>query len=777
MNHSKFKLPLWTLSIPIIALAATFQLTFDLGEQGRLDSTFLRENIYPTARSINGIMTNIKFRFRGAQPPKQKIIIVAADDSSVEKLGRWPWQREIYAHLVHSIFKMGARYVGLDVVFSEPEERIPKEVYNLIGKSSPKVVSQLQSFEGDPLFADVIHTYRDRLVLGYTPQAFCQPRYDPLENCPIERGDLSEEIQEQLGKFSTEIPSNLTLDRLTQTPLMYLLTSISNIPLFRDAADHAGFFFITPDPDGYIRRYPLFFIHQSRLYPSMALKMAELVKQDQLKVELTPDARIDKLYFSKSPEQPIPVTPLGYLDLNFRGKSESYTYVSAFDVLRASEENDPSLKETFKDSIVFFGATALGIYDMRAFPFDSNTPGVEGHATALDNLLSSDSLRSASGIQQQWLPIFLIIALGLLFAVLFSRFEAIPSLLVVAGFVVLFGTIDIQVLFRNNINLPSAFLIIEIFSIFVFILAVRYIIEEKNKKYVRMAFSHYLAPQVVDLVLKDPSRLAVGGERKEVSILFSDLRGFTTISETMDPKTLSQFLNEYLTEMTEIVFEFGGTLDKYIGDAVMAFWSAPVHQDDHAFRACMAGLKMQKRILEVAPDYKARYGVEVGMGVGINSGVVSVGNMGSKRIFEYTVIGDHVNLASRLEGLTRLYGVDVLSTRSTLEALPEALRHQIHYRVLDAVKVKGKKQASDLMEISLEPFPEKALELFYLAKEKFKARDWDTAREYFEKSNTIYQEHRGQPDPVCKIFMDRCEQFKKTPPAEGWDGTIEMRSK
>jgi adenylate cyclase len=772
MKFPKIKIPLFVVSIPIILVAALFQLTFDLGEQGRLDSTFLRENIYPVARSINGSMTNIKFRMRGPRPPKQKIIIVAADDRSIETLGRWPWHRENIGHIIHSAFRLGAKQVGIDIVFSEAEERIPPEVYTILDKKSPSLASELRSFEGDPVLTDVIKAYREHLVLGYTPQIFCQPRYDHGDQCPVDDPDLAKAITNDLSKFST---TTLTDFDYHKTPILHMLTSVSNIPAFHDAAKYAGFFFVTPDPDGYIRRYPLYFVHHNQLYPSLAIKMAEIAKGETLKVTTTNDSRIDSISFPSDTDS-LPVTPLGYIDLNFRGPRESFTYVSAVDVMRGAESNDPKLKELFKDSLVLFGATALGIYDMRAFPFDSNTPGVEGHATALDNLLSKDSLRSASGIHQQWLPLMMIIALGLLFAILFSRFEAVPSLLIFGGFILIFGAVDVE-LFKHNINLPSAFLMIEILAIFALVLAIRYILEEKNKKYVRMAFSHYLAPQIVDMVLKDPSKLAVGGERKDITILFSDLRGFTTISENMDPKTLSQFLNEYLSEMTDIVFEFGGTLDKYIGDAVMAFWGAPVDQPDHALRACLAGLKMQKRLHEIAPDYKARYQVDVGMGVGINTGVVSVGNMGSKKIFEFTVIGDHVNLASRLEGLTRIYGVDVLSTMNTIEALPAELKQQIHYRVLDAVKVKGKKNASDLIEISLYPFSEKALELFYLAKDAFKKRDWVRSIELFKKSNQLYQEHRGQPDPVCEIFIQRCEYFEINPPTHDWDGTIEMKSK
>jgi adenylate cyclase len=245
----------------------------------------------------------------------------------------------------------------------------------------------------------------------------------------------------------------------------------------------------------------------------------------------------------------------------------------------------------------------------------------------------------------------------------------------------------------------------------------------------------------------------------------------------MDPKTLSQFLNEYLTAMTDCVFENQGTLDKYIGDAVMAFWGAPVYQEDHILKACKAACLMQKRLEEIAPDFKKRYNIDVGMGVGVNTGTVSVGNMGSQKIFEYTVLGDHVNLASRLEGLTRIYGVGVLSTKNTMDALYEKYPDQIFFRILDSVKVKGKKVATDLVEVSMEAFDKNADELFQQARKSFMNRDWDLAKNQFIESSKIFKQNRGYPDPVASMFTVRCEYFKTHPPVPEWDGSIEMKEK
>src|SRR5690606_38187295 len=294
---------------------------------------------------------------------------------------------------------------------------------------------------------------------------------------------------------------------------------------------------------------------------------------------------------------------------------------------------------------------------------DSNVPGVEGHANILDNLLSGGALHHGSDLTSRVL-LFALMTLGaLLFAFFTEKLESIPALLL---FLVAMGGLsaaDLKLLFANVTNWNTSLLYIEIFLIFIITMLAKYVLEEKNKKFIKGAFAKYVAPAIIDSIMKDPSKLTVGGEKKDLTIVFSDIRSFTTFSEKMDAKQLATFLNDYLGKMTDIVFDTGGTLDKYIGDAVMAFWGAPLDQPQHAAQACQAAVLMQKKLAEDRPYYKEKYGIDVNIGIGINTGSVNVGNMGSERIFEYTVIGDHVNLASRLEGLTKEYQSGILTTR------------------------------------------------------------------------------------------------------------------
>jgi adenylate cyclase len=308
------------------------------------------------------------------------------------------------------------------------------------------------------------------------------------------------------------------------------------------------------------------------------------------------------------------------------------------------------------------------------------------------------------------------------------------------------------------------------------ILAAKYVMEERNKKFIRGAFSKYVAPAIVDSILKDPTKLSVGGDKKELTILFSDIRGFTTFSEQMDAKQLTHFLNDYLGIMTDIVFECGGTLDKYIGDAVMAFWGAPLDQPEHSANACKAAAKMMQALEKNKPRFKEQYGVEVNIGIGLNTGVVSVGNMGSDRIFEYTVIGDHVNLASRLEGLTKYYGVAIVTSRFTFDSISHAGLGMPPSRTLDFVKVKGKQKAVELIQVLEREFSADGIEIFRKGRELYAAQKWDAAIEEFRKSAELLAIDGVQDGPSV-LFIERCKDFKKEPPASDWDGSWEMTSK
>jgi adenylate cyclase len=415
---------------------------------------------------------------------------------------------------------------------------------------------------------------------------------------------------------------------------------------------------------------------------------------------------------------------------------------------------------------------------MRAFPFDSNTPGVEGHATILDNLLAGDMLISTTaGPGFFWILILMSVG-AILIAYMTERLDSVKALLSFIGAMALLGTIDVHFLFtRNQVNWNTSLLLAQLSAIFVFTISAKYVLEERSRKFIKGAFSKYVSAAVVDAIVKNPDKLSLGGDKKDLSILFSDIRGFTTLSEKMDPKALTGFLNTYLTDMTKIVFNTKGTLDKYIGDAVMAFWGAPIDSEDHASQSCEAAIQMQRKLDLERARFKQEFGINVEVGIGINSGVVSVGNMGSNDNLSYTVIGDDVNLASRLEGLTKYYGVKIVTTRQTIERIEAKSKTPPPHRTLDFVKVKGKKQAVEIIQVMEKEYPLQSLSLFQEARGFYAIREWDQAIAKFKQSIETMHAALGESDGPSEMYLERCEYFKQNPPPSNWDGSWEMTSK
>jgi adenylate cyclase len=565
-----------------------------------------------------------------------------------------------------------------------------------------------------------------------------------------------------------------------------MMEPIINIPLYNAVTLNSGYFNAYPDGDGVIRRTNLVMMGNGHPFTSLPMEMAKIVLNEKLGIEFTEDHRVQRIYFVNSKRE-LPVSPLGVMEINFRGPGFTFPYVSVMDVI-SEEENirvtrglasltEEKKTDVLKDAIVLLGVSALGVFDMRAFPTDANVPGVEGHANILDNILSNDMMKHGSSTGGRVILLLLMTFGAIAFAMATQRLEAVPALLLFVFVIAGLTLADLKLLFANQQNWNTGFLYLELGAIFVMTIAVKYVLEERNKKFIKGAFARYVAPAVVDSIIKDPTKLTVGGNKKDLTIMFSDIRSFTTFSEKLDPKVLSNFLNDYLGLMTDIVFEFDGTLDKYIGDAVMAFWGSPLDQPKHALNACLAAAKMQRVLAEHRPRYKKDYDIDVNIGCGINSGPVTVGNMGSSRIFAYTVLGDHVNLASRLEGLTKYYGAGVLTTRFTFDSIQGAGEKLPPHRTLDFVKVKGKKNAVELIEVLSRDISEEGLKLFEQARQAYLRQAWDEAEALFKRSNEMNRASADEGDGPSEMYLERIGEMRKAPPGAGWDGSWEMTSK
>ncbi|MGE0614535.1 MAG: CHASE2 domain-containing protein [Bacteriovoracia bacterium] len=781
---------LWLYQIPIILLFTFGFYVVQQGELGNLQNSFLREKLFPWVRTYSGMLTNLKFQVRGPRKPQHKVVVLEIDDNSLEILGRWPWHREVIGMVVDGAFKMGAKVVALDIMFPEPDPRTSDEVKNFLGEKG--LGEAAHAFETDPILADTILKYRDHMILGWAANGHCQPAYDASEECRIVNQPDKTIVPEGFEKYAIQDFKAPAHFDPTKTPLQSVYSLLGNIPIFQDPSRYAGTFDVDPDPDGYVRRISLLRLIHGKPFPTLALEAARVAMDEEIQVEMNDQMLVSAISFKKSGRH-LPVTPQGVMEVNFRGPRRTFPYVSIVDMLRELESRDnpearalastpatagASVADILKDAVVLVGPTALGIYDMRAFPFDSNVAGVEGHANIVDNLLSDDAMVNTT-VGNAFILIFALMIVGaLVFAYYTQKLEAVPALVLFIAFIGGFGFIDFKLLFANqNINWNTSLLYTEYFAIFLLTLAVKYVMEEKDKKFIKSAFGKYVSPALVETIAKDPSKLSLGGDKKELSIMFSDIRSFTTMSEKMDAKHLATFLNDYLGSMTNIVFKTNGTLDKFIGDAVMAFWGAPLDQKTHAANAARAAVEMQKTLIRDHEKYLKEYGIDVQVGVGINTGMVNVGNMGSKTNFNYTVIGDHVNLASRLEGLTKYYGASILVTRNTIDQIEASGEKPPQYRTLDFVKVKGKNDAVELIQLMDFDAPEAGMKVFEEARALYRQRDWDAAIAKFQEADHLLRRVREEADGPCAMYIERCEGFKQEPPEADWDGSWKMTSK
>lgn len=655
--------------LPIVLVWTLAFLVADCGDDGTLSNNFLRTKVYPTLRRMEGFYTDLKFRVRGVEPVKNKIVIVEIDDRAVRELYRWPWHRDGVAALVLQAQDAGAKVVGLDIVFPEPDQRVPDELVELLQANN--LGDAVPQFETDLMLQRIIDIHKERLVLGWMTDRWCHPAHGG--DCPLADPALPvPAVFEKFGfqTFTAGSAFDPTSTRLVSTP-----TIVGNLLAYNEAALHAGFLVnAAEDPDNIVRRTQLAMFINGKPYPSMPLEMARIGLDEEIELTLDGDGEVAKLGFVKS-GRTLPVGPTGTFSINFRGAGYHFPFVGAIDLL---DEHDVipvqhdgivelrSRKDIFQDAYVLIGVTAAGAYDLRDFPFGQNIPGTEGLATILDNILSHDALRREAGLLGTPLLLVLMTLGAFGFALLMVRLAALPALLSSLGIIGLLVGLDIFVAFGSaNIDLSSVFLFGELITIFVATVAMKYVHEERGKKFIRMTFSKYLAPTVVDEMLKDPSKLQLGGETRRLTIMMSDLRGFTSMAERMKPAEVLAVLNHYLGAMADIIVEHNGTIDEFIGDAILVIFGAPLEGKDDARRAVACSIAMQRAMKDINA-HNAKLGLpKLEMGIALNTGEVIVGNIGSQKHIKYGVVGSHVNLTARIESNT--VGGQVLISGTTLE--------------------------------------------------------------------------------------------------------------
>ncbi len=738
------------------------------------------------------------FKMRGPDPrPRHElsVVVVDIDEPSLAELGQWPWPRDVVAKLLREVDACEPRAIGLDIVFAEPDRSSLKyalpRINGLVGGGVP-VPDDLDMARVDEL----LDAFRAALGPKVDPEAPAVRYLDHdavlaafVEDCPrvvlgyfwqLEDDGLFDEFDVPYGagvfvaRGGEQAIEDSPFQKLGVVPYRPIL----NIPVLADAAmERSGSFNPSTMLAGTIRRVPLVWEFQDNLYPSLPLQMLRLalggerasgtVEMDELGVtgiRIPVNTRSTDPGHGSSGELYVPTDEIGRMYVNFRGPARTFDYIPAADML----QGDVS-PERIRGKHVLLGSSAGGLLDLRSTPFDEGCPGVEVHANVADNILEGDMLREPAWAWSAELVFILVAGIVTALVGAYAR-PLLGAVFLVAMFVgiVLLGY---HLMFEEHLVLTISFPIVSVLAVFVTVTVLNYFFEGRKKRFIQGAFSTYLSPALVEQLVADPDRLSLKGEQKELTILFSDIRSFTSISEKMTAEELATFLNEYLTPMADIVMQTRGTVDKFVGDEIMAFWNAPLDDPDHAANAARAALRMMETLHAMQGDWDARGLPTVRIGIGLNTGQMSVGNMGSDTRFDYTVMGDNVNLGSRLEGATKEYKVDIILSESTRAALSD----RFFCRLLDKVRVKGKEEPSAIYELICEgpPSDEVRAEVaaFEAAFADYQARRFDQAREKI----LVLRERR--PARLYDVYLERIETFLREPPGPDWDGVTTFTTK
>ncbi|MGH1366227.1 MAG: CHASE2 domain-containing protein [Calditrichia bacterium] len=685
--------------------------------------SFLLRKTIPTLDSLELKTVDWRFEWRGVEDLSDSpVVIVAIDDQSFEALPeRWPWPRSYYARVVRNLNRAGAKAIGIDVIFDSPDEQYPE---------------------------------RDR--------------------------ELAEAIQER---------GNVVMaGKLEQTSrLRSYFAPLEPIELFKTAADGSvGLVSIQSDGDGIYRRYPVAQLHQERFWPAFGIELLRKYVGYSNAVELEPDVSNSAFRFG---DYDVPLFEQNTLLIDYAGPDGTFPTYSFSNVMDDAEfdlgeefdlnyfDDDLLPDGVFKDKIVLIGSTVAELHDNFPTPFlehrgtPREMPGVEIHANALNSILSNGyyqrinpMITLAMLLVALGIILFLVVRFNNLWVVLFS------SVALVLGYNLLQVYLFTAMKLVGDMVFPTLAMVLGLVTTNVY----QRIELQKEKRKLLGAFQQYLPEKVIDELLEQPDKLQLGGEERFLSVIFTDVAGFTTISEVLKPQELVVLLTEYLTEMTEIVFKYDGIIDKYEGDAIMAEFGAPVFYEEHAVNACLCALEMQEKLLVLGKKWRSEGKPVLTCRAGINSGNMVIGNMGSKKVFDYTVLGDEVNLAARLEGANKEYGTKNMISESTYQLVKRA----VVARPLDLIRVKGKRkpvQVFELMARKNRKIDERILSMLPIYNNGIKyyqAQNWEKAAECFRYCLRLLP-----TDGPSRVYMKRINDFAINPPPLDWDGVYTMTTK
>ena len=687
----------------------------------------------------------------GAQ---RQVVVVDIDEQSLAALGQWPWPRTLLAQMVDRLKKMGALVVGFDVFFVE-RDRMSPDLFakNRVGLSKIVATELNQLPSNDSVFAQSIS--RSRVVLGQT--------------AIVSDSDLDKQL-----------PPAGPVALVGGDPAPYLWTyqsAIGNIDELSDAAAGRGMVTLKSDEDGVVRRVPAILRVGSSIYPALTIEMLRVATgQSAYGIRMGSDGVKDVVVQGIK----IPTDRYGQLYPYYRSHKDNVSsgmYVSASDVISGNISAN-----TIRGRLVLVGTSAAGLLDIRVSPLGENLPGVEVHANLLENILTQTLLERPRDIVGIELTITLVA--GLLVVVFLPMIGAAWG----AGVLIALWGAAIGVswhMYENYLMLADAtFPAFTIFALYTILTYTNYSRTSAERRQVRQAFNQYLSPALMDQLARDPERLTLGGEMKNMTLLFADVRGFTTISEQFkdDPEGLTSLINRFLTPMTNIIMERKGTIDKYMGDCIMAFWNAPLDDEDHAENACAAALEMIMSVEELNKDIEAERAEQgqksfpIKIGIGLNTGICCVGNMGSTQRFDYSVLGDTVNLAARLEGQSKNYGVGIVVGPETRSSATQWAALE-----LDLIRVKGKEEPVNIFGLiggavmaNSEEFASLSLahETMLSA---YRGQEWAKARAILGECRVL--DVSKTLSVLYELYDERIEGFMDVPPDTNWDGVFVAETK
>ena len=688
--------------------------------------------------SIDNRLRDSFFTIRGEIPNTDNIVIVDIDEKSLKELGQWPWSRNKVAKILENLTKSDVGLISFDMVFPESDNSSPHKIfkkYNIQRENTPNYDLEFsQTIANTPT------------ILGYL-------------------FEFKEDI-EHISQKAPQVPA-IFIERNKTLGSQYLLKAtgtIINIPELQDNAYSSGFFNNVPDESGIIRSVPLVISYNDMIYPSLALESLRILSNSK-KVYINYDAQ--GVININMNDITIPTDRHGRLLVNFRGKEKNFKYYSALDVY-----NNSIKKEELRGKIVLIGTSAAGLLDLRATPFDKIYPGVEVHANVIDNIISGDFISKDSNSESYNTAIIFILSILVILFITYTPFWMNP----IVTIVFLAGTLVIlyQILFNYGYVLNIFFPIITIITGTVFATLFDYFYKIKQEEAIKKKFASKVSKDVMDNLLKNIDSSEFQAMEKEVTVFFSDIRGFTKISEEMkNAKDLITYLNQYMEPMSNIITKYEGTIDKYIGDAIMAYWNAPANVKNHADKAVQASLDQINELSSLNKKLEEENKPLIDIGIGLNTGQAIVGEMGSIGRSDYTVIGDSINLGARLESLCKYYNSKLNISNFTKESLKE----EYIFRFLDLVTVKGKDKPVEIWQVYGKGKATKELKeelnRYHIAIELYKNSEFEKALTIF---NTLEKQEHKTNKNIYKIYIQRCEDFIDTPP-KNFNGIYEHNSK